>query len=249
LESKIYLPQQKTTVLGFEDSAGKIYFLSFHRGDDVPPLSGTEAGSDKGKSPSDRQIQKPKLVKSVSPSYPKEALKAHIQGKVIIEATTDTQGKVVDAVVIEGPKELSGAALEAVKQWQYEPYIADGKPKGVSFTVMLNFNLERKEEDQKPINLSSAQKPKLIKMVDPKYPPEALKQHVEGIVVMEAVIDTKGQVKDVTVIEGHDLLNATAVEALKQWQYEPYVVDGAAKTVKFTVVMKFKLTNEKKDAK
>lgn len=247
LESKIYLPQQKTTVLGFEDSAGKIYFLSFHRGEDVPPLAG--AGAEKDKIIRVDATQKPRLLKPVQPQYPKDALKAHIQGKVVIEATTNTQGKVIDAVVIEGPQELRTAALDAVKQWEYEPYMIDGKPKGVSFTVVVKFNLERKEEEQPPINLSSAQKPKLIKTVNPQYPPEALKQKVEGVVVMEAVIDTKGLVKDVKVLEGHDLLNAAAVEALKQWQYEPYLVDGVAKTVKFTVVMKFKLTEEKKDAK
>ncbi len=242
LESKIYLPQQKTTILGFEDSAGKIYFLSFRRGEDVPPLSG--ASAEKGKSLSIRELRKPKLVKSVNPEYPKEALKAHIQGKVVIEATTNAQGQVVDAVVIEGPQELRAAALDAVKQWQYVPYMLDGKPMPVKFTVMLNFNLDRKEEEQKPISLSSAQKPKLIKSVNPQYPPEALKTHLEGVVVLEAVIDTKGLVKDVNVIEGHDLLNAAAVEALKQWQYEPYLVEGVAKPAKFTVVIKFKLKNE-----
>jgi TonB family protein len=248
LESKIYLPQQKTTILGFEDSTGKIYFLSFRRGEDVPSLSG--AGAEKDKAVHIGSTRKPRLVKkSANFEYPKEALKAHIQGKVVIEATTNTQGQVVDAVVIEGPQELRAAALDAIKQWQYEPYMIDGKPMPVKFTVMFNFALDRKEEEQKPISLSSAQKPKLIKTVNPQYPPGALKEHVEGIVVMEAVIDTKGLVKDVTVMEGHDLLNAAAVEALKQWQYEPYLVEGAAKTVKFTVVMKFKLTAEKKDAK
>lgn len=245
LESKIYLPQQKTTVLGFEDSAGKIYFLSFHRGEDVSPLVGAE----KDKVVRVSATQKPRLLKSAAPQYPKEALKAHIQGKVVIEATTNTQGKVIDAMVIEGPQELRTAALDAVKQWQYEPYLIDGKPQSISFTVVVKFNLESKEEEQPPINLSSAQKPKLIKSPAPQYPPDALKEHVEGIVVMEAVIDPKGLVKDVKVVEGHDLLNAAAVEALKQWQYEPYLVNGAAKTVKFTVVMKFKLTEEKKDAK
>jgi TonB family protein len=247
LESKIYLPQQKTTILGFEDSDGKIYFLSFHRGEDVPPLSG--AGAEKDKVVRVSATQKPRLLKTVQPQYPKDALKAHIQGKVVIEATTDTQGQVVDAVVIEGPQELRAAALDAVKQWQYEPILIDGKPRPLRFTVVVKFNLDRKEEEQEPINLSSAQKPKLIKKVEPQFPPEALKAHAEGIVVMEAIIDPKGAVKDVKVVEGHDLLNAAAVEALKQWQYEPYLVDGAAKTVKFTVVMKFKLTEEKKDAK
>lgn len=240
LESRIYLPEKKTTVLGFEDTAGKIYFLSFHRGEDIPNTATT--GKENSISiPADK---KPKLIHSVNPKYPPAALENHIEGDVVINATTDTTGKVVDAVVKEGPRELIPTALEAVKQWRYEPYKIDGKAVRVNFTVVTRFKLAKENAETKPINLSAAQKPKLIKSVDPKYPPEALKAHIEDAVVLEAVVDINGFVRDVNVVAGNDLLNEAAIEAIKQWQYEPYYVDGVARPVRITVVIKFRLTEK-----
>jgi protein TonB len=62
-------------------------------------------------------------------------------------------------------------------------------------------------------------KPK--KMVQPKYPEIALKMRVEGTVKLEAVVDSDGTVKNVIVVSGHSLLKATAVDCVKQWEYEP----------------------------
>lgn len=66
---------------------------------------------------------------------------------------------------------------------------------------------------------SEARKAK--KMVQPKYPELALKMRVEGTVKLEAVVDADGNVKNVIVVSGHQLLRATAVECVKQWKYEP----------------------------
>ena len=228
LETKIFLPEKKTTVLGFEDSSGKIYFLSFHRGKDLPPPS-------PGKPIDIKSIQKPKLIKGPPPKYPEMAIKAGIQGKVIINATTDVEGRVVDTQVVDGPQELRQAAQEAIKQWQYEPYYLDGVAKAVKFTVIVKFNLDKKK-GQKPISLSADQKPKLVKRVVPKYPELALKANIEGKIVIEAVTDTKGRVVRARVLDGHPELR----------RYEPYVLDGIAKAVSFTVILKFRLDDKDK---
>jgi TonB family protein len=234
LTSQVYLPVKKTTVLGFEDSTGKIYFLSFHRGEDVAD-----------KIEKNSNDKKPKLIKSVPLQYPPEAKKLNVQGNVSIEATTDTDGHVIEAVATSGPKELIPAALENIKQWQYEPYIIEGKARKIKFTVVFNFNLDG-DKKPAPVNLSSAQKPKLIKSVSPKYPEEALKNKIEGVVVVEVVTDTKGFVEETNVIESPELFKTNAVEALRQWQWEPYYVDGIAWPVRFTVVVKFQLSKDKK---
>jgi len=238
LETKIFLPEKKTTVLGFEDSSGKIYFLSFHRGKDLP--------SGLSKPINIKSIEKPKLIKSPPPKYPEAAHKAGIQGKVVVNATTDAEGRVVDTQVIDGPQELRQAAQEAIKQWQYEPYYIDGKAKPVKFTVIVKFNLDKKKKDQKPISLSTDQKPKLVKRVVPKYPESALKANIEGKVVIEAVTDAKGQVVSAKVLDGPAELREAALEAIKQWQYEPYIVNGVAKPVSFTVILKFRLDEKDK---
>jgi len=87
-------------------------------------------------------IKPPKLIKKVEPIYPEEAKKAKIQGTVILELTTDIYGRVKNAKVLESIPELDQAAIDAVKQWVYEPALIDGKPKGVIFTVTVTFHLK-----------------------------------------------------------------------------------------------------------
>ncbi len=94
------------------------------------------------KSPLDK---KPRLIKSPNPEYPEEALKANVQGNVIIEAVTDIYGQVVSAKAIEGPEMLMSAAVEAIKKWRYEPYMMDGVPRPVKFKVAVKFSLGNKK--------------------------------------------------------------------------------------------------------
>jgi len=89
-------------------------------------------------------IQQPKLIKRVEPQFPSVALKAHIQGTVVINATTDIYGRVVNARVINGHPLLRQAAVAAIKQWVYEPYILNGVPRPVKFTVVVRFNLQNR---------------------------------------------------------------------------------------------------------
>ena len=91
-----------------------------------------------------RVEQIPRLIKKVSPVYPELALKARIQGTVIIEAETDSYGRVTTIKVMAGPGLLIDAAVEAVKKWVYEPYIINGFPRAVSFSVTLEFTLKRR---------------------------------------------------------------------------------------------------------
>ncbi len=84
----------------------------------------------------------PKLVKEVKPVYPEEAKKAGLEGVVIIEATTDSYGRVAEAKVLRGVPGLDQAAIDAVKQWVYEPVVVDGKPVPAVFTVTVRFQLK-----------------------------------------------------------------------------------------------------------
>ncbi len=88
-------------------------------------------------------VQQPRLIKKVEPIYPKAALLSHTQGRVIIEAVTDIYGRVIKTTMISGHPLLKQAAVQAVRQWVYEPYIIDGNPRPVIFTVNVNFTLQR----------------------------------------------------------------------------------------------------------
>ena len=61
---------------------------------------------------------------------------------VIVETTTDIYGRVKKVKILRSIPELDQAAMDAVKQWIYEPIIIDGKPRGVIFTVTITFKLK-----------------------------------------------------------------------------------------------------------
>jgi TonB family protein len=62
---------------------------------------------------------------------------------------------------------------------------------------------------------------KLIKRVPPQYPILAAKMKVQGTVTLEAQVDKAGDVVAVKVVSGHDLLRAAAMDAVKEWKWEP----------------------------
>jgi protein TonB len=87
------------------------------------------------------EIKQPKRVRYVEPVYPEIARQARVEGVVIIEATTDPFGRVVSWNVLKSIPLLDEAAVEAVRQWQYEPMVINGRPRGVTFTVTVIFQL------------------------------------------------------------------------------------------------------------
>ena len=86
-------------------------------------------------------IQPPAKVHHVAPLYPAIALTAGIQGMVIVSATIDADGQVVDTVVLNAHPVLAQAAVDAVQQWRFTPTRLNGEPVPVVMTVTVNFQL------------------------------------------------------------------------------------------------------------
>jgi TonB family protein len=247
-------------------------------------------------------VKGPKLMKQVDPIYPEAARKARVEGVVIMEVSTDIYGRVRDIKILRSIPLLDQAALDAVRQWVYEPPIIDGKPISLTFTVTVRFTLDGEKpavggvmggvvggkegeagenitvvetkgvsggtgggliwvrEDAKnpakdelaPIKAEGEIKPpKRIKSADPVYPDDARKAGIQGTVVLQAETDSSGKirrirslgVKSETDMNGAvwvSLLQA-AIDAVKQWEYEPLVVDGKPRAVVFTVTVRFTL--------
>ena len=82
----------------------------------------------------------------------------------------------------------------------------------------------------------------LIHDVTPQYPPEAGRARIEGMVVLLAVIGTDGSVKDVRVESGLPILAQAAIDAVKQWRYKPYMVDGEPVEVDSRITINFTLS-------
>jgi protein TonB len=72
----------------------------------------------------------------------------------------------------------------------------------------------------------AVQKSKLIQQAPPVYPPLAVQARISGVVRLNAIIGADGTVKNLTVVSGHPLLVPSAMEAAKQWVYQPTLVNG-----------------------
>ncbi len=83
---------------------------------------------------------------------------------------------------------------------------------------------------------------RLIKRVDPAYPPLATQAHVAGTVRLHAIISKAGAVREVDVISGHPLLLQSAMTAVKQWRYRPTLLNGRSVEVDTTISVEFNLT-------
>jgi TonB family protein len=86
-------------------------------------------------------IKPPVKIRDARPVYPDVALNARVAGIVILEVNIGTDGVVTDARVLRGVPMLNDAALDAVKQWQYEQTLLNGVPVPVIMTVTVNFSL------------------------------------------------------------------------------------------------------------
>ena len=94
-----------------------------------------------------RDIKPPKLIKSVPPIYPEKARQARVEGTVIVEARTNAQGNVEALRIIRSIPLLDQAAIDAVKQWKYEPKIIEGKARSIVFTVTVMFRLKKSKKE------------------------------------------------------------------------------------------------------
>jgi len=86
-------------------------------------------------------LQPPRLLSSPPPIYPMAAQEARVHGVVVIDALVDVTGKVVEMTVISGPHELTQAAMDDLRKWQYEPARLNGEVIPTHVKVSINFNL------------------------------------------------------------------------------------------------------------
>jgi TonB family protein len=81
------------------------------------------------------------LLQKVPPSYPEQALKAGLQGAVVLQAWIDKDGSIRDLKLVDGSLLLGQAAVKAVKQWRYKPYVRNGVAVEAQTYVTVNFRL------------------------------------------------------------------------------------------------------------
>jgi|SRR5579863_8056959 TonB family protein len=214
------------------------------------------------------------IDKKVEPVYPPLARQAHIQGTVILRAQINKTGDVVNLQLVSGHPMLAPAAIDAVKQWKYRPFLLNGEPVDVETDITVNFTLSGKlPAEGAPDDAGAASNgeirggvigvasnpgdpvhpPQRIRVssgvlqglvlskVQPEYPADAKDQRIQGEVRLQVTIDKEGNVANIQLISGHPSLAPAAIDAVKQWKYRPYLLNGNPLEVLSQVVVNFTL--------
>ena len=82
----------------------------------------------------------------------------------------------------------------------------------------------------------------LITKVQPLYPEDARQARIQGQVVLHALIDKHGKIKELTVVSGHPMLVPAAMKAVKKWRYKPFLVENHPVLVETSIVVNFALS-------
>jgi len=192
------------------------------------------------------------------PSYPDTALKKNIAGHVLVQILVSETGDVEATQVVKGDAALKDAAEHAAKGWKFKPFLKGGV--AVPAIAILNFGFGDHEhnnsqspakvgvtiEDSRPmsskvrINQGVMQRLQ-IRKVNPAYPEAAQKEHIQGSVVMQVIIDKEGKISDIRVISGPAELTDSAVNAARQWLYKPFLLMGRPIEVETQIIINYTL--------
>jgi TonB family protein len=93
----------------------------------------------------------------------------------------------------------------------------------------------------------SVREPRRKKYVAPAYPRAVHEARVQGLVKLEALLDGEGRVVDIRIVKSIPLLDQAAVAAVRQWRYEPTLVNGQPVTVVHTIEIVFKIEDEEEE--
>jgi TonB family protein len=149
-----------------------------------------------------------------------------------------TAAAVVAAVAVAGA--AVAAAFPLVRD--SGPVFAASTPSGVGTAARSSAPMKYEEDGE-------ITEPKAVYKVNPKYPEEARKNRVMGVVVCEAVITAEGKVSDVEIVRTADeVFNQPTIDALKQWTFEPATLDGEPVDVYYVVTFKYNLQKDKPKA-
>jgi TonB family protein len=213
------------------------------------PIDAKTGGGARG---APKRIRSATKIKDVEPRYPEAAKTAGVEGTVKLELVVGRDGRVQDVVVFDSIPLLNQAAIDAAKQWRFEPTVENGVAIPVTFLADVRFTLPTALPTPTPAPApppSPAPAPptppaggsgiRRTKSVDPIYPQEAIDAGVSGTVRLLVTVGPDGRVKEAKVTQSIPLLDKAAVDAVMQWEYEPNVQNGVAVPMTISVSVTF----------
>jgi periplasmic protein TonB len=105
--------------------------------------------------------------------------------------------------------------------------------------LLVCFPLFSQRQKKPPRIICTVAAGKLVTLVKPTYPSEALTQGIKGPVVLELLIDKEGNPQNIKVKKGDPVLANAVIKAVKQWKYKPYKLNGEAVEVETSVTVNF----------
>jgi TonB family protein len=215
----------------------------------APQDSGAKALPDQSSSAPLPDSTRLETIKTQQPPYPDEAREQKLQGQVVVRAFVSETGDVEKVEEVSGDPILAKAAMDAVKNWKFKPFIKNGRPVKVSTKQSFNFAFSENTHNEADVKASEKQARIapgvslgfLTYKVDPTYPPEARQAGIQGTVILEAVISEKGTITKLHVVSGPKELVQAAMAAVQQWRYKPYLRMGYPVEVGTEVKVNFSL--------
>ena len=195
-------------------------------------------------------------VETSAATYPTAAREQKIQGETMARFVVTETGTVENIQVFKGDSLLASATLEALHKWRFKPVIVDGVATVVATLATFNFVLDNNNPNPTevlPVIAPATKFPKrvrvsssvvtglLVSKVTPIYPDGAKAGHIQGAVVLHAIISKEGTVGDLQLVSGPRELAPSAIEAVKQWRYRPYLLNGRPVEVETQIQVNFTL--------
>lgn len=200
------------------------------------------------------------LDTKVQPVLPPRVLASGLSGTVVLHVIIAADGHVETVDPLSGPIDLYRPFVQAVKQWTYSPYVWNGRKLRVDTLVTLTLSKGAME----PFEPQSAGMPgaglyapiapqapspqrvrvssgvmagQLVHKEWPVYPPIAKEESISGATVLHVLIGKDGKVLSVTPVSGPQVVRSAAMEAVRHWEYKPFLLNGQAVEVETTVTL------------
>jgi len=155
-----------------------------------------------------------------------------------------------NGILIEPPRIPPRVDVSEERPLAPETLLAEGPMSASSEMDLLNVAPNSAEIVKRPVVPSVPQRvpvtstieaAKLVSRVQPAYPALAIQARIQGNVILHAIIGRDGQVSELQVLSGHPLLVNAALDAVRQWRYNPTLLNGQAVEVETTITVSFVL--------
>jgi TonB family protein len=194
----------------------------------------------------------PRVLESKPPIYTPEALDAHIEGAVTLEAAVDVKGAIRILRVVKGlGYGLDQRAIGTVLDWRFAPATRNGIPVESIMQVDVDFKvpvqIDPKDGSEvvrigRGLRGQGVTPPTVISRVEPQYSPEARAARYQGTVVVQATVHKDGTLTVEKIVQALGFgLDEKAIEALEQWKFKPATKNGEPVSVALNVEVNFNL--------